>query len=53
MEFTIDEKPFWEFLSLYTALYLLVQAGQKRGLVLPPWDGFGKDRAAKPEEGGR
>lgn len=52
VEFTIDEKPFWEFLALYTALYLMVQAGQKQGLTLPAWDGFGKGRAPAPPRAG-
>jgi O-antigen ligase len=31
VEFTLTEKPFWEFLSLYTALYLIVGRMKKEG----------------------
>ncbi len=37
MEFTINEKPFWEFLALYTALYLIVKRARERGEELPAW----------------
>jgi len=37
VEFTLTEKPFWEFLSLYTALYLIVCRLHRAGRELPPW----------------
>ena len=37
VEFTINEKPFWEFLSLYTALYLIVKKANDSGEALPSW----------------
>jgi O-antigen ligase len=44
VEFEYNEKPFWEFLSLYTALYLIVQKAVRDGVSLPPLPG----RAALP-----
>ncbi len=52
VEFEFKEKPFWEFLSLYTALYLMVRRYRAKGLALPqlpgavaiPWR-----RGAEPE----
>jgi O-antigen ligase len=38
VEFSLTEKPFWEFLSLYTALYLIVAKLHKEGKVLPPFE---------------
>ena len=35
VEFEFKEKPFWEFLSLYTALYLLVRYAREHGQPLP------------------
>jgi len=35
VEFEFKEKPFWEFLSLYTALYLMVRAAKQSGRPLP------------------
>jgi len=37
LEFTVIEKPFWEFLSLYTALYLILKRMQASGEQLPSW----------------
>jgi O-antigen ligase len=37
VEFTVNEKPFWEFLALYTALYLWVRRSRDAGMALPPW----------------
>jgi O-antigen ligase len=34
VEFTLTEKPFWEFLALYTALYLIVGRMKKEGETL-------------------
>jgi hypothetical protein len=31
VEFTLTEKPFWEFLALYTALYLIVDRMKQEG----------------------
>ncbi len=36
VEFEYNEKPFWEFLSLYTALYLMVRIRNEKGIPLPP-----------------
>lgn len=35
VEFNFDDKPFWEFLALFTALYLCVQRSLKNGEALP------------------
>ena len=35
VEFNFDDKPFWEFLALFTALYLCVQRSLKNGEDLP------------------
>jgi hypothetical protein len=37
VEFTINDKPFWEFLALYTALYLVVKRMTEEGESLPAW----------------
>ena len=37
VEFTLTEKPFWEFLALYTALYLLMSRLREEGRSLPAW----------------
>ena len=39
-EFTVTEKPVWEFLALYTALYLIVLRAEAEGRTLPPWEGL-------------
>jgi hypothetical protein len=40
VEFTINDKPFWEFLALYTALYLLVKrVSEDSSESLPAWPG--------------
>ena len=36
VEFSLTEKPFWEFLSLYTALYLIVGRLVAEGKSIPP-----------------
>jgi len=36
VEFEIDDKPFWEFLALFTALYLAVKRMVEKGEELPP-----------------
>ena len=37
VEFSLTEKPFWEFLSLYTALYLIVKRLTAEGKTIPPF----------------
>lgn len=37
LEFTITEKPFWEFLALYTALYLVARRAAAGGPSIPLW----------------
>jgi len=37
VEFTLSEKPMWEFLALYTALYLIVLRLVDEGRALPAW----------------
>ncbi len=37
VEFTLNDKPFWEFLALYTALYLVVKRLTAEGKSLPAW----------------
>jgi len=37
VEFTLTEKPFWEFLALYTALYLIVKRSTESGEPIPSW----------------
>lgn len=37
VEFTLADKPFWEFLSLYTALYLVLKRLQAEGGPIPSW----------------
>jgi len=37
VEFTLTEKPFWEFLALYTALYLIVKRLKAGDQSLPSW----------------
>ncbi len=39
VEFEFKEKPFWEFLSLYTALYLIVRFAHQNGHSLPQLSG--------------
>lgn len=34
--FTLTEKPRWEFLVLYTALYLIVKRSVEAAALLPP-----------------
>ncbi|MCB9779420.1 MAG: O-antigen ligase family protein [Alphaproteobacteria bacterium] len=39
VEFTITEKPFWEFLAVYTSLYLIAERARSgEGPPLPRWD---------------
>ena len=38
VEFSLTEKPFWEFLSLYTALYLIVGRLNREGKTIPPFE---------------
>ena len=38
VEFSLTEKPFWEFLSLYTALYLIVERLAAEGKSIPPFE---------------
>ena len=38
LEFTLNDKPFWEFLSLYTALYLILRRLKAEGKELPSWE---------------
>lgn len=37
VEFSIDEKPFWEWLALYTALHLIARRAKLTGKPLPAW----------------
>jgi len=37
VEFSIDEKPFWEWLALYTALHLAARRAKESGTPLPAW----------------
>jgi len=38
VEFSYDEKPFWEWLALYTALYIVAREGAHgRGPGIPKW----------------
>jgi O-antigen ligase len=38
VEFSLDEKPFWEWLALYTALHLVARRSKEPGgTPLPPW----------------
>ncbi|MBM4393422.1 MAG: O-antigen ligase family protein [Deltaproteobacteria bacterium] len=37
IEFSLDEKPFWEWLALYTALHLVARRAVESGKPLPPW----------------
>lgn len=39
VEFTVTEKPFWEFLSLHTALYFIVLRLKTEGKPIPEWSG--------------
>lgn len=39
VEFEYNEKPFWEFLALYTALALMVHRARKEGVPLPELPG--------------
>jgi uncharacterized membrane protein YecN with MAPEG domain len=39
VEFNFDDKPFWEFLALYTALYLVAKRVQEGEGELPPLSG--------------
>ncbi len=41
VEFTFEEKPFWEFLALFTALYAIVGDAATRGAI-PAWSGLSK-----------
>lgn len=38
VEFTFDEKPMWEFLALFTALYTVATSEATRGAI-PRWEG--------------
>lgn len=37
VEFNLEEKPFWEWLALYTALHLVARRAATVGPPLPPW----------------
>ena len=39
VEFNFDDKPFWEFLALYTALYMMVRKANEEGTAFPPLTG--------------
>ena len=39
VEFEYNEKPFWEFLALFTALYLMVKRARDAGVPLPALPG--------------
>lgn len=47
VEFTLTEKPFWEFLALYTALYLIVGRMKREGETLST---FSLERAVGREK---
>ena len=59
VEFEYNEKPFWEFLSLFTALYVMVRYRVEQGIPLPqlpesvrvPWSrsALGPRRELAPE----
>jgi len=57
VEFEYNEKPFWEFLSLFTALYLMVERARKVGVPLPslpghvqiPWHSMRSPESEPPE----
>lgn len=38
VEFSLDEKPFWEWLALYTALHLAARRAVESGKPLPVWN---------------
>lgn len=52
VEFTLNDKPFWEFLALYTALYLVVRRLRERGESLPAWSPPRLRRGASAPVGG-
>ena len=37
VEFSLDEKPFWEWLAVYTALHLVARRAKENHQPLPPW----------------
>jgi O-antigen ligase len=37
VEFSLDEKPFWEWLALFTALHLVARKAKTEGPPIPPW----------------
>ena len=37
VEFSLDEKPFWEWLALFTALHLVARRAKTVGPPLPRW----------------
>lgn len=37
VEFSLDEKPFWEWLAVYTALHLIARKARTGGTPIPPW----------------
>jgi O-antigen ligase len=41
VEFSIDEKPFWEWLALFTALHLIARKARVSGPPIPAWS-YGK-----------
>lgn len=52
VEFSVNEKPVWEFLALYTALYLIVRRSHEEGRPLPAWSSkmtFFRRASAEPE----
>lgn len=38
VEFSLDEKPFWEWLAIYTALHIAARRAKEVGPPLPPWN---------------
>lgn len=53
VEFTFEEKPFWEFLALFTALFFIVERARATGEALPPWSGLtGRSAGSEPSRRG-
>lgn len=50
-EFTLNDKPFWEFLALYTALGFVVERARAEGRPLPGWSAPLRLSAGDPEAG--
>ncbi len=55
LEFTLNEKPFWEWLALYTALYFIARKARADGVALPAYstEAAPPSRLALPRGGAR